>query len=121
MLPEDRDAAFILDIITAARDIEGFVTNINLHEFQSDKMLRYAVERQLLVIGEAAKHLSEDFRSGVPSVPWSAIIGLRNILAHEYGEILTERIWLVAVRDLEGLVEELVPHLRKLGYNGDIP
>lgn len=121
MLPEDRDAAFILDIISAARDIEGFVTNISLHEFQSNKMLRYAVERQLLVIGEAAKHLSEGFRKRVPSVPWSAIIGLRNILAHEYGEILTERVWLVAVRDLKGLVEELLLHLRRLGFNGDIP
>ena len=120
MLPEDRDAALILDIITAARDIEGFVTGINLLDFESDKMLRFAVERQLLVIGEAAKHLSEDFKKKVPSVPWSAIIGLRNILAHEYGEILTERVWLVAVRDLKGLVEELEAHLRKLGYNGDI-
>lgn len=121
MLPEDRDAALILDIIYAARDIEGFVTGINLVDFESDKMLRFAVERQLLVIGEAAKHLSEDFKKNVPSIPWSAIIGLRNILAHEYGEILTERIWLVAVRDLHGLVEELLPSLRKLGYDEDIP
>lgn len=117
MLPEERDAALILDIVLAARDIERFVSDIDLKKFESDKMLRYAVERQLLVIGEAARHLSENFKKNVPSVPWSAIIGLRNIIAHEYGEILTERVWLVAVRDLKGLIEELLPHLRKLGYN----
>ncbi len=36
MLPEDRDAALILDIISAARDIEGFVTGIDLQDFESD-------------------------------------------------------------------------------------
>ncbi|MCK4504540.1 MAG: DUF86 domain-containing protein [Candidatus Aegiribacteria sp.] len=121
MHPEDRDAALIFDIISAAHDIERFVAGVDLHRFEADKMLRYAVERQLLVIGEAAKRLSEDFRKKVPSVPWNAIIGLRNILAHEYGEVLTERIWLVAIRDLRGLVEELLPYLRKQGYNEDIP
>ncbi|MCD4846575.1 MAG: DUF86 domain-containing protein [Candidatus Aegiribacteria sp.] len=38
------------------------MTGIDLHRFEADKMLRYAVERQLLVIGEAAKRLSEDFK-----------------------------------------------------------
>lgn len=59
MHPEDRDAALILDIVLAARDIEGFVSDIDLKTFESDKMLRYAVERQLLVIGEAARHLQK--------------------------------------------------------------
>jgi uncharacterized protein with HEPN domain len=46
-----------------------------------------------------------------PTVQWKAIVGLRNILAHEYGEILAERVWLVATRDLKSLVEALNPHL----------
>jgi len=54
MVPEDRDAAILLDIVNAVRDIEGFVDGVDFLEFANDKMLRYAVERQLIVVGEAA-------------------------------------------------------------------
>jgi uncharacterized protein with HEPN domain len=111
MAPEERDAALILDLITAVREIESFLAGVEFARFESDKLLRYAVERQLIVIGEAAKRLSESFKASTPTVPWKAIVGLRNILAHEYGEILAERVWLVATRDLKSLAETLKPYL----------
>lgn len=114
MVPEDRDAALLLDIVNAVRDIEDFVEGVDFLAFANDKMLRYAVERQLIVVGEAAKRLSDSLKRTTPSVPWTAIIGLRNILAHEYGEILAERIWLVATRDLKKLLKEILPHLHRL-------
>ena len=114
MLPEERDQALVLDIISAAEDILGFIKGYDYESFSENKMLRYAVERQLQVIGEAAKGLSDSFRSSLPEIPWKAVIGLRNIIAHDYGEILTERIWLVASRDLNGL-------LQKLSSFSDIP
>ena len=49
-----------------------------------------------MVIGEAAKRVSEKFKQSHSEILWKAIIGQRNILAHEYGEILAEGIWLVA-------------------------
>ena len=72
-------------------------------------MLRYAVERQILVIGEAAKKVSNSFKSSYPQIPWSAIVGQRNILAHEYGEVLIERIWLVATKFVPELIEMIKP------------
>jgi uncharacterized protein with HEPN domain len=111
MEPEERDAALLLDLITAAREIESFLAGVESARFESDKLLRCEVERQLIVIGEAAKRLSDSFKASTPTVPWKAIVGLRNILAHEYGEILAERVWLVATRDLKSLVETLKPHL----------
>ena len=111
MAPEERDAALLLDLLTAAREIEGFLGGADLHRFQSDRLLRYAVERQLIVIGEAVRRLSDSFKAGTPGVPWKAIVGLRNILAHEYGEILAERVWLVASRDIANLIENLQDHL----------
>jgi len=110
MLPERKDAGLLYDIISAAKDIEVFMEDCDFESFSSNKMLRYAVERQLLVIGEAARRLSEDFRNDISSVPWQAVIGLRNIIAHDYGEILTERIWLVATRDLKDLITKLIPY-----------
>lgn len=109
MRPEERDKALILDIISAGEDILSFIEGSDFQQFSESKMMRYAVERQLLVIGEATRRLSESFRNGIPEIPWEAIIGLRNIIAHDYGEVLTERIWLVASRDLNGLLKTLQP------------
>jgi uncharacterized protein with HEPN domain len=61
MLPEERDQALVLDIISAAEDILSFIKECYYEAFSGNKMLRYAVERQLLVIGEAAKGLSDSF------------------------------------------------------------
>ena len=63
MQPEDRDIAFLWDIFEAAKDIHDFVRKMTLKDFSSDKRTRYAVERQLLVIGEAAKRVSESYLS----------------------------------------------------------
>jgi uncharacterized protein with HEPN domain len=112
MLPEEKDAALLWDMHKAASEIVGFVKGVNYERFQSDKMLRYAVERQILVIGEAAKNVSATFKKNSPQIPWTAIVGQRNILAHEYGDILVERIWRVAtvfVPELMGLLFPLIP------------
>ena len=98
MLPEDRDAALLWDMREAARDIVTFLEGVAFAHFSANKMLRYAVERQLLVIGEAAKRVSATLKQTHSEIPWNAIIAQRNVLAHEYGEILVERIWLVATQ-----------------------
>lgn len=107
MHPEDRDVALLWDMREAAREIWAFTQNITYARFASDKMRRYAVERQLMVIGEAARQVSDDFKSTHPEIPWKGIIGQRNVLAHEYGEVLVERIWLVAIRNIPDLLEIL--------------
>ncbi|MFQ5751727.1 MAG: DUF86 domain-containing protein [bacterium] len=112
MQPEERDLALLWDMREAARDILKFVRGVTYTKFAANKILRYAVERQLLVIGEAAKHISESFKQAHPEIPWSSIIAQRNVLAHEYGEVLIERIWLVAterISELISLLDPLIP------------
>ena len=107
MRPEERDLAYLWDMRQAAREITAFMLGTAYAKFEQDKILRYAVERQLLVIGEAAAHVSREFQEQHPEVPWVQIIGQRNVLAHEYGEILVERIWLTATKSLPDLLENL--------------
>ena len=71
MVPEDRDAALLLDIVTVVRKIEGFVEGVDYLEFANDRMLRYALERQLIVVGEAARRLSDSLKNTTPSIPWN--------------------------------------------------
>jgi len=111
MRPDSRDTALLWDILTAAHEVEQFVRGCMFEEFERNKILRYAVERQILVIGEASRKLSQTFRDRHPEIPWNAIISQRNIIAHEYGEILTDRIWNVAVNRIPELIQRLQPLL----------
>lgn len=107
MRPEERDLAYLWDMLQASRDIVEFTRGLSFLQFSSDKRTRLAVERQLLVIGEAASHVSDGFREAHSEVPWTGIVGQRNVLAHDYGEILVERIWLVTQRNIPALVDQL--------------
>jgi uncharacterized protein with HEPN domain len=110
-MPLDEQArSYLWDIREAAREIDEFLSGIKFHDFEKNRVLRYAVERQLLVIGEAAVHISPQFRKRHPEINWARLIELRNVLAHEYGETLTNRVWLAAT---DGLPEILKP-LEKL-------
>ncbi len=107
MQPDERDPAYLWDMRQAAREIISFLKGVTLARFTREKILRYAVERQLMVIGEAAAHVSEGFQEKHPEIPWMQIIGQRNVLAHEYGEILVERVWLTATRSVPELLKKL--------------
>ena len=93
-----RDLSYIWDMRTAAQEILEFMQGVSQADFERNNQLRYAVERQLMVIGEAARHVSDEFQEQHPEIPWLQIIGQRNVLAHDYGEILVERVWLTATK-----------------------
>jgi uncharacterized protein with HEPN domain len=109
MQPEERDAALLWDMREAASEITLFIKDVGYEEFESNKVIRYAVERQILVIGEAAGRVSSTFRDTHPEISWVSIIAQRNILSHEYGEILVERIWRVASEHIPELIKLLDP------------
>lgn len=107
-MPLDKQArSYLWDIREAAREIEEFLRGVKFHEFEKNKVLRYAIERQLLVIGEAAVHISPQLRKKHSEINWARLVELRNVLAHEYGEALTNRVWLAATQGLTEMVEPL--------------
>ncbi len=66
-----------------------------------------SMERAMEVVGEAARRVSPEFQSAHGEIPWALIIGQRNILAHEYGEVRSERIWETATVHVPTLIESL--------------
>lgn len=108
MLPEDRDAAYLRDIFDAGAKIERFVRGKTLDDYRADELLRSGVERQIEIIGEAARRLSEPFRAAHSEIPWRPIIAQRHILAHEYGEIEDDLIWRVATVHVPVLHNQIV-------------
>ncbi len=112
MQPDKQDLTYLWDMREAAKEIIAFVKGIKYDIFVQNRMIRYAVERQLLVIGEAANHVSSEFQEAHPEISWRQMIAMRNVLAHEYGEIKVDRIYAAAtdsVPKLLKVLKQLVP------------
>ena len=103
----ENDLSFLIDIVDCIIDINEFTKGIQFYEFEKDRMRKLAVERQLEVIGQAANKISKETQDVLKNIPWGNIIGLRNKLAHDYGEILAERIWAISNNPIQGLLKEL--------------
>jgi uncharacterized protein with HEPN domain len=109
MQPDERDAAYLWDMLEAAKTILDFTQDSSFYHYQQDKKLKLAVERSIEIIGEAASKGSKAFRESHPEISWKGIIGQRNVLIHEYGEIKRERIWAVATQRVPDLIKQLEP------------
>src|SRR5688572_1535612 len=104
MSPEGADRAYLWDMLDAARQVVDFTRGLSFDAYVSDSMRRMAVERGLELLGEAARRVSAEFREGHAEIPWRDLIGLRNVLAHDYGEVDQDRLWQIATRDAANLI-----------------
>ncbi len=94
-------------MLEAARLIVSFTEGITQAEFEADLRTQSAVERQLEIMGEAARRVSESLRRASSQISWAGIIGQRNVLAHQYAHVQAERIWAVVQKAIPELIENL--------------
>lgn len=112
MRPDERDAAYLWDMLDAAQSIRDFVQGVDYLNYAGNRQLQMAVERGIEIIGEAARSVSDSFKQAHPEIPWRGVIAQRNVITHEYGEIKQDRIWAVVrvhVPDLIAKLEQLLP------------
>jgi len=107
MQPDAKDMARLWDMLDAARTAVEFTEPLRFEDFLKDRKTRNAVERNLEIIGEAARRVSAKTCARCPDIPWRSIIGLRNVLAHEYGEIRYEILWAIIKDKLAPLITQL--------------
>ncbi len=107
MPPDLRDMARLWDMLDAARTTLEFTKGIRFEDLLRDRKTRNAVERNLEIIGEAARRVSRETRDVFPDLAWRSMIGLRNVLAHEYGDIRYEVLWAIIHDKLPPLVARL--------------
>lgn len=107
-----RDRATVLDIVLACRRIQRFTTGLSRDGFLSDEKTQSAVLHQLLLIGEAAKRVSDSFRAAHTAVPWRDMAGMRDRLVHQYDAV-----------DLDETIQTEVPRVLSLleAMAGDEP
>jgi uncharacterized protein with HEPN domain len=100
-----RNPQFYLgDVIEAGRAIGDYVQGYSKHQFLNDPKTVDAVVRRLEIIGEAVKQFPDSWKEAEPQIPWTAIAGFRNILAHAYFKIEEDIIWETIQEDLPDLL-----------------
>lgn len=101
---KDRDISdYIEDILNAIAEVGEFTKGMTFESFLTDKKTANAVIRSLEVLGEATKHIPEDFRKKCPDIPWSKMAGMRDVLIHDYMGVDLKTVWKVAIERLPEL------------------
>lgn len=101
------DALLLSDIREALNLINEFVNGMSFEHFSEDLRTQSAVVRQLEIIGEAAKRVSDATRLVYPSVPWSTLARMRDKLIHAYHSVDPQVVWDTVETDLPTLLKIL--------------
>ena len=105
------DGERLRDILEAVERIEKYAAQ-GRQQFERDELIQTWIVHHLQIIGEASRALSARLREAHPRVPWSQIIGMRNILVHNYFGIDKDVVWLAVERDLPSLKSEITSILQ---------
>lgn len=113
-MPRD-ERLYLDDIFDAVSTILSYVAGMDFDSFAADRKTVDAVVRNLEIIGEAARALGESTKACAPEIEWNKIIGLRNILAHQYFGVNTQIIWDIIQTKLPALKHACEKLLRANG------
>jgi len=84
---------YLEDILEAIAQIGEYTSGFDYAEFAQDRKTQDAVVRNLEIIGEAAGRLQEEVKAAAPDIEWRKVVGLRNILAHQYFGVSLPVVW----------------------------
>ncbi|NJM74866.1 MAG: DUF86 domain-containing protein [Acaryochloridaceae cyanobacterium RU_4_10] len=104
-----RDNATLLDIQRASLKVIQFQQGVSKAEFMEDDKTQSAIVFQLMIIGEAVKRLSQEFRALHPETPWQLMAGMRDKLIHNYDDIDLDEVWKTSTTDIPVLLSQLNP------------
>jgi uncharacterized protein with HEPN domain len=112
------DRERLLDILQAITQIEKYAAR-GKGVFERDELIQNWIVNRLQIIGEASRALTPAFRNENPEIAWSDIIGMRNILVHDYFGVDTDIVWTVVENSLPTLKQQVNTILQKRGSEQD--
>jgi uncharacterized protein with HEPN domain len=107
--------ARLLHIRDEIAGVATIIRGLSFVDYEGSYMHRRAVERAVQIISEAAKALPSDFLAKYPTAPWTSIIGIGNILRHEYQRLDDKQLWEIATVHLPRLQPIVAQMLTELG------
>jgi uncharacterized protein with HEPN domain len=101
------DAAFLADIREVIRRIDSYVADLTYDAYLVDTKTQDAVVRNLEIIGEAVKNVSQELKWNYPNIPWKELAGLRDKLIHHYFGVNFDIVWNIITEELPDIYEQL--------------
>ncbi|HEY9701014.1 MAG TPA: DUF86 domain-containing protein [Allocoleopsis sp.] len=111
-----RDKASLLDIYHAINRVLLFSDGLTKSDLETNEEKQSAILYQVIIIGEATKRLSKDFRNNHSTIPWGDIAGMRDIIAHQYDKVNINTLWDVVHQDIPELKKLITPLLTNLEF-----
>lgn len=98
---------YLKDILEAIEAIESYTVH-DFDSFLKDDKTQDAVMFNLVIMGEAANHIPEEIQEAHPEIPWSALIGTRNVIVHGYDQVKLQIVWDIIQKNLADLKQNLI-------------
>ena len=102
------DSVFLEHILESINAIEEFSRGISQQELISNRLKRSAIVREIEIIGEAAKNISEGIRGKYKEVNWKGIVGARDKMIHHYFGVDLDIVWGIITNDLPVLKKQIM-------------
>ncbi len=91
---------YLKHILDAVLRIEEYTQNVHKEQFKENKMMQAAVIREIEIIGEAAKRLTNEFKQKYSNVPWKQMAGMRDKVIHDYFGVDIDIVWNTVKKDI---------------------
>jgi uncharacterized protein with HEPN domain len=109
-----RSDGYLLDMLLAARSIQDFTSGQTQESFATDRLRIRAIEREFEILGEAARNVDEITRQQFPGLDFRAIVGMWNIVSHDYRRVRPGILWENSQHHVPKLISALEPYLESL-------
>jgi len=108
------EAVYLKHVLDAISRIEEYVQGIEETDFKQNYLIQDGVIRQLEIIGEAVKRISNEIRLKYQNIPWQDIAGTRDKLIHQYFGVDIEKVWVMVKEDIPVLKREVSEILKTI-------
>lgn len=114
MREKPKDRGRLMHILESISNINEFLVDKTAEDFLTDKMLYFAIVKNLEIIGEASYMLTTDFRESTPNIDWKEMISMRHILVHGYYHVDSRIVWKTLQEDLPRLKVDIENLLKEM-------
>ena len=110
-----KDPSILLEhILDSIKQIEEYANDLNSNSFLKNVAMQDAIQKRLLVIGEAVKNVPDELKKKNTNIPWRDIASMRDFIVHEYFDVSLDQVWTVVVEDIPALKDVILKMLKEI-------